>query len=167
VANPIQITPPTKDTVIGKFISLSEQDIFQIVGPGGKILASLNSKGLFNPTFVPIVQNSLLVVNTSSPQSVSNIAVANSLYNIAVNMESRGNGAQGSTVVTTIAWVPVQGGVKNVTLVLSGEGDQIQQENYVLLAAAGTNITVSTGFSSTPFNYDIAVAIAILPTAGG
>jgi hypothetical protein len=163
----VQITKPTPYTVMGKFSSFSGQDIFQIVGSDGSIICSLNSKGLFNPTFIPIVQNSLLAINTNAPQSVSNQVIATSLFNIALFMESYGNGQSGTTCTAIISWTNAQGNTKTVSLVLVGNTDNIQQENYAFLAKAGSTITVSTSFSGAPFNYDIAAAIAILPTAGG
>lgn len=161
----VQITKPTPTTVMGRFTSLAGQDIFQIFGPQGNLVCSLNSSGLFNPTFVPIVQNSLLAIKTNLPQSVSNQVIATSLFNIALFMESYGTGAPGTTCVATISWTNAQGVAKTVTLTLPGNSDNIQQENYAFLAQAGSIITVSTTFSGAAFNYDIAAAIAILPTA--
>ncbi len=113
-----------------------------------------------------VVQNSLLAVNTNTAEIVSDTAVATSLYNIALFMESYGTGGGGTTVVATIFWTNAQGNLKTVALTLALDSDQIQQENYVMLAKAGTSISVSTAFSGAAAHYDIAAAISILPTAG-
>lgn len=156
-------TDPTPNAVIGKFTNESNQDIFQIVGPGGNVTASLNYLGIFNPTLIPIVQQSLLAINTNQLHSVSNTAVATSLYNIALYTSSVGSGAPGSKLVITLSWT--QGTPRTLQLELAGDVDSIQQENYVFLVVGGADITLTTAFTSTPFFYDIAAAISILPTA--
>jgi hypothetical protein len=158
---------PTSKTVIGQFDNPSNLDIFQTVGMGGNVICGMNYAGLVYPISVPVVQNSLLAINTSSNQSVSNTAIATSLFNVAIFMQSADLGGAGTTTVATISYTDVNGVAQSVTLVLHGDQNQIQQENYVLLAKIGTTITVSTAFSGAAFQYTIAVAIAILPTAGG
>jgi hypothetical protein len=157
----VQVRTPTANTVIGRFEDAS-CDIFQVVGPGGNVIASMTRDGLLNPTVVPVVQNSLLALSTNQPQSVSNIAVATSLYNLALYASSPGTGAPGSKLNLTLSWT--QGEPRSVVLQLSGDVDSIQQENYVFLVRAGGSMTLTTSFTSTPFFYDIAAAIAILPT---
>jgi hypothetical protein len=155
---------PTTKTVIGTFDNPSNLDIFQILGLGGSITCGMDYTGLIYPTAVPVIQKSLLAVNTNAPQSVTNLVTVTSLYNIAIYMESSGDGGVGTTCVATIAYTNVQGSAKTVTLTLGGNTDNIQQENYVLLAGIGTSISVSTAFSGAAFHYDLALAIAILPT---
>src|SRR5208282_6511104 len=46
---------------------------------------------------IPTVQNSLLAIDTNVPQSVSNTNIATTVYQIAVYLESRGDGAPGTT----------------------------------------------------------------------
>lgn len=144
------------------------QDYLQIGRQSdGTIVGWIDEEGRPQGTLVPAgilaIQASLLAIDTELPQTVVNNNVLTSLYNIAINMESRGDGPPGSTIVATILWSPVQGGTKSVSLVLDGNTDNIQQENYVMLASAGTTITVSTAFSGTPFHYDIAVSVILLP----
>jgi hypothetical protein len=153
----------TKETVIGRFNNPQCLDIFQVVGPGDDNILSMNCDGLLNPTSVPVIQNSLLAIDTNIPQSVSNENTVTSLYQIGIYMESRGDGAGGSTCVATISWSAPAGTPRTITLTLDGSSDNTQQENYVILALAGSTITVSTAFSSTNFHYDIAAAIALLP----
>jgi hypothetical protein len=154
---------PTKKTVIGSFENFDQSDIFQVLGPGGSISAGMDASGLVYPARVPVVQNALLSINTNKVGSVSNFVPDTAMYNIALFMESYGDGGS-STCVATIEWTNAQGNVKTVDLILHGSSDEIQQENYVLLAGAGSTITVSTAFTGAAFHYDGSFAIAILPT---
>ena len=144
------------------------QDYLQIGRESdGTIVGWIDENGFPQGSLVPAgilaVQSSLLAIDTNLPQEVVNNNILTSLYNIAINMESRGDGIPGSTIIANISWTPVQGGTKQVTLVLDGDEDNIQQENYVMLALAGTTITVSTAFSGTSFHYDFACSVILLP----
>jgi hypothetical protein len=114
---------------------------------------------------VPAVQKSLYAQDTNTTQSITNPVLVNTLFNVAIYMESYGDGASGSTCVATITWTNVQGNVQTLTLTLLGPSDNIQQENLVVLAKAGTNLIVSTAFGTTSFHYDIGCNVLILPTA--
>lgn len=114
---------------------------------------------------VPAVQKSLLAIDTTATQSITNPVLANTMFNVAIYMESYGDGAAGTTLIATITWTNVQGNSQSLTLTLLGTLDNIQQENLVILAKTGTNLVVSTAFSSTTFHYDIACNVLILPTA--
>jgi hypothetical protein len=41
------------------------------------------------------------------------------------------------------------------------QNGQVAQEVFVLLAKAGTSVTITTAFSTTPFYYDIAAKISL------
>jgi hypothetical protein len=156
----------TRETVIGRYNNPTDQDIFQIVGPGDDNILAMDYLGLLHPSSVPIVQNSLLAIDTNVPQSVTNNNIETSLYQVALYLESRGDGGGGTTCVATIVWSSPAGAPRTITLTLDGDTDNVQQENYVILALQGSNITVSTAFSGASFHYDIAIAIALLPTGG-
>lgn len=165
---PAQETQFTYGNTRNPLVNNNTTDCAQYVGPNGDIVSWIDSEGFGqgNLAMIPgvlAVQTSLLVVDTNQPQQVVNNNIATSLYNIALNMESRGDGAPGATLTATISWTPVQGGTKDVTLVLDGTTDNIQQENYVMLALAGTTITVTTAFSGTSFHYDFACSVILLP----
>jgi hypothetical protein len=114
---------------------------------------------------VPAVQKSLYAQDTETSQSITNPVLVDTLFNVAIYMESYGDGGSGTTLVATITWTNVQGNVQALTLTLLGPSDNIQQENLVILAKAGTNLVVSTAFSGAAFHYDIACNVLILPTA--
>src|SRR5271154_2964855 len=103
----------TKTAVIGTFDNPTNLDIFQTLGPGGNVICGMNYQGLIYPISVPVVQNSLLVIDTNKNQSVSNTAIATSLYSVAVYGESYATGAGGTTTVITIAWTNAQGNNKS------------------------------------------------------
>ena len=161
---------PTKTTVIGQFENPTLLDIFQVVIPGVDAILGMDYTGSIYPTVaipvVPVIQQSLLRVNTNLTASVTKRVLDDTMFNVAIYMESYGDGAGGTTLVATITWTNVQGSSKNLTLTLTGPTDNIQQENLVILAAAGTDLVVSTAFSGAPFHYDIACNVLILPTAG-
>jgi hypothetical protein len=156
----------TKQTVIGRFNNPTEQDIFQVVGNGDDNILAMDYLGLLHPSNVPIIQNSLLAIDTNVPQSVTNENTLTSLYQIGIYLESRGDGAGGSTCVATVSWSAPAGTPRTIAMTLDGSTDNTQQENYVILALAGSDIVVSTAFSSSSFHYDIAIAIALLPLGG-
>jgi hypothetical protein len=114
---------------------------------------------------VPAVQKSLFAQDVNTPQSISNPVLVNTLFNVAIYMESYGDGGSGTTCVATITWTNVQGVVQTLTLTLLGPSDNTQQENLVVLAKAGSNLVVSTAFSGAAFHYDIGCNVLILPTA--
>ena len=160
------MSTPTKGTVIGQFDNSTKSDIFQTTMPGNGIFMWMDYLGLIHPTSVPVVQASLLEIDTNVPQSVTNENAATSLYQIGIYLESRGDGGSMDTCVATIAWSSPAGTPRTITLTLDGDTDNIQQENYVILALAGSNIVISTSFSEVPFHYDVAIAVALLPTGG-
>jgi hypothetical protein len=162
----VNLTTPTKDTVIGRFEQAGENDIFQIVGPGGNIVASMTSKGLLSPTLVPVVQTSLVAINTDEEKTATNVSSATTLYNIALWMESRHDGGPSDTLMASIQYSAPDGDIEEVQLMLHGNIHEIQEENYVFLCEANTSIILTTRFTGSPFHYDIAAGISILPTAG-
>ena len=115
---------------------------------------------------IPVVQNSLLAIDTNTPQSVTNTNIATTVYQVAVYLESRGDGGSGTTCVATVSWSSPAGTPRTITLTLNGDTDNIQEENFAILALAGSNILVATAFSGAAFHYDISVAIVLLPTVG-
>jgi hypothetical protein len=133
-------------------------------GGGGSAILTGGNTGNGGGGSVPVVQNSLLAINTNVNQSVTNNNVKTTLYQVGVYLESRGDGAGGTTTVCTISWTSPAGGPKSVTLVLDGNTTNIQMENYIILGLAATDLIVATAFSSTSFHYDIGVTIALLPT---
>lgn len=157
----------TKNAVIGTFDNPQSLDIFQIVNQGDGTVLAMDYQGLLHPQIVPTIQKSLMAISTNQNQSVSNVAIATSLYSVSIYAESLGSGAGGTTTVATLSWTNAQGTPKTITLSIPGDSDTIEQVSYVVLAKQGTTITVSTAFSGASFTYDLAIAIAILPTAGG
>jgi hypothetical protein len=163
---PVALTLPTPDTVIGKYNNAANQDIFQVVGPGGDMLARMDYKGVVSPTLTPVLQNAIQAINTNQPKIVSNIAPLTSLYNIALWMESRHDGGSGDTLTASITYSAPDGDVETVNLIIHGNVHEIQEENYVFLVVANTPIVFATTFTGSPFHYDVAAAISILPTVG-
>jgi hypothetical protein len=133
-------------------------------GGGGSAIFTGGNGGGSGSSNVPVVQNSLLAVDTNTSQSVTNDNTKTTLYQVGIYLESRGDGAGGTELTATIAWTSPAGDDRTVTLVLDGNTSNIQMENYIILALASTDIVVSTVFSSTSFHYDIGVSIALLPT---
>lgn len=110
-----------------------------------------------------VVQNSLLAIDTNIPESVSNTNSDIAMYQVALYMFSRGDGASGSTLVTTVQWTGVSGIVHQLAVTLLGPSENIQQETFALLCQAGTAISVTTAFGTTSFHYDICAAITLIP----
>lgn len=125
---------------------------------------------LFSPTGAQItaagglvVQKSLLAIDTNTPEFVSNTNAAVVMYQIAMYEFSRGDGAAGSTLTATVQWTGVSGIVHQLVITLLGPSQNIQQETFTLLCAAGSTASVTTAFSSTSFHYDIGVIMTLLP----
>ena len=140
---------------------------FILVAMPGSVLSNWEALETGSAANIPAVQLSLLRVDTNLPVSVTNpVLIGPTMYNVAIYLESYGDGGAGTTLVATINWINVQGSAQELTLTLEGPLDNIQQENLVILAAQGTNLVVSTAFSGASFHYDICCNILILPTAG-
>ena len=101
----------------------------------------------------------LQVVNANTPQSVSSVAPITTLYTVSIYVASYGDGAPGSTLVTTIDWIAPSGSHRTITLSLVGNVDNIQMEQYPIFVGAGQTITVTTTFSTTPFHYDASIRL--------
>lgn len=154
---------PTTKTVIGTFDNSSNLDIFQSLGQGGQVICGMDYTGAIYPAQSPIVEDSLTAIDVTTPQTISALAGTTSMFNVGIFMESYGTGAGGTTCIATISFTNVQNNVKTVVLTLLGPTDNIQQENYVLMALGGTTISVTTAFSGAAFPYDVAVSIARTP----
>jgi hypothetical protein len=114
---------------------------------------------------LPIIQNSVQTTNTNAPQSLSLVAPAGgpTFYEIPVYLNSRGDGAGGSTVTMTLTWTGVSGVVHMVTLVVSGTVvGQVQLETFPILVLGGSTVSVVTAFSTTAFHYDIAARVTAM-----
>lgn len=149
-------------------INGESQDYLQIGrASDGTIVGWIDEEGHLQGSLaygIPLVQNSLLVLDTNVPQSVSNMNTATTVYQVAVYLESRGDGAPGTTCVATLNWSAPAGTPRTITLTLDGNTDNVQEENFAILALEGSTITVSTAFSGASFHYDISVSIVLLPT---
>lgn len=149
-------------------VDSNSTDCAQYVGPNGSIVSWIDADGFGQGNLASgsVLQTSALIVDTNQPQVITNTNIATSMYGVGIYIESYADGASNTTLVATISWTNAQNVQKSVELTLSGTEDDIQQENYVMLALAGSSIIVSTAFSSTSFHYDLAVAVTLFPIGG-
>lgn len=117
-------------------------------------------------TIVPVIVTSEQVINTLAPQTLSLVTPASTtgnFYEVPIYLNSRGDGAVGSTATATLTWIGVSGATHTATLLVSGTvAAQAQLETFPILVLGGTTITVVTSFGTTPFHYDIAARILLL-----
>ena len=115
---------------------------------------------------VPVIVTSEQVINTQLPQSLSLVTPASAtgnFYEVPIYLNSRGDGAAGSTATATLTWIGVSGATHTATLLVSGTvAAQAQLETFPILVLGGTTITVVTVFGTTPFHIDIAARILLL-----
>ena len=159
-----KITKPTKMAVLGKFRDDQKLDIWQIADASGKVISSMNYLGILNPTFVPVVQDSHLAINTNVPQNVVNTVDQTGLFHVALVMQSYGDGAHKDTCVATITWTDAQNTVNTKTLSLDGHTKDSQQLTHFFIALSGSAVSIVTAFSQAAFHYDLAIGVQIVST---
>lgn len=109
----------------------------------------------------PIVVDTEQITNTNVGHTLSFVVPAsNTFFEVPIYINSRGDGAGGTTVIVTLTWTGVSGVVHTVALSVAGDvAGQAQLETFPILVQGGSTITVVTSFSSTPFHYDIATRL--------
>lgn len=120
------------------------------------------------PTSVPLIVNATQLANVNTPQSLSLIAPAaptGVFYEVPIYLNSRGDGAVGSSATSTLTWTGLSGAVHTAVLIVAGDvASAAQLETFPILVLGGSPISVVTTFATTPFHYDIAVRILALAT---
>ena len=117
-------------------------------------------------TNFPIIQAFLQQTNVNTTQSASVVAPAGapSFYEVPMYLNSRGDGAGGSTVTLTLQWTGVSGVVHTAVQIVSGTvAGQVQLETLPVLVLGGSTVTITTAFSSTSFHYDVVSRFQALP----
>jgi hypothetical protein len=108
-------------------------------------------------------QGVLQVVAANTPQSVAVTAALATLYTVSIYIDTYGDGAPGSDLITTITWTDPSGAARSIVLDPAGNTSTVQMEQYPLFCQAGSTITVALTFSTTTFHYDASVRIVAMP----
>lgn len=113
---------------------------------------------------VPILQASLQVINSVTPQTASITAAATTLYTVSIYMKALGTGGAGTTYTKTITYTAADGsGVQSINLVLPLNSPNVVMETYPILALGGTAISATGVFSGAPSPYTLSERIVEMP----
>jgi hypothetical protein len=93
---------------------------------------------------VPVIQASLQVINSTTPQNLSITAAQTTLYAVSIYMNAKGTAAAGHTYTKTLHYTAADGsGAQTVTLILPLDSANVVMETYPILALAGTPISTT------------------------
>ena len=118
----------------------------------------------FPPSYAPIIQASLDVVNTQVVQSLGITALAAVLYAVSLNMQSAGTASAGHTLTATLAWTSGIG-VQTEKIVLPLDSAQIEVETFPIYCEASTAISITTAYGGGATNdaYNFSARIVQMP----
>ena len=152
--------------VLGNFRNDSKKDILRVFDATNGNVVRIDSNGVISPASAPVFQNSFFGSGVNAPFSVSSPIGTTGLYNVGLYLFSYGTGGAGTTMTTTITWTGPSTLQHSIQIILAGDSQQVQQENYVLFNLTGSSLSISSAFSSTPFEYDAGISISLLPGVG-
>lgn len=107
---------------------------------------------------VPVKAAAEQVINSNVVTSLSfQVPAVTTFYEVPIYLNSRGDGAVGSSVTAILTWIGPSGDTHTATLLVGGTVAGVAQlEVFPILALAGSTVSIVSSFATTPFHYDLA-----------